>query len=373
MLVALPWTNVMRIGIDAHILGKGAGGVERFLYEVVCRLPARMPQCHFVVFVGAGVAQELAMPAASNVEYVELASVNPLVERSVLMPWLRFRHRLDMLMIQRVAPWGCGQCQLVTVVHDITPLKYPDDYRGVTNMLVRLLTGSSVRRSALIFTPTQTIADEVARYFSQPAAKFRPFYNGVDGAQFRPGRAEGVPDYVFVAGAVEPRKNLEAIIRGFAEFRQEAHWQLRIAGKVRDEDYGRRMRDLVGELGVEKDVVWLGFMDEAALQAAYRDARVFVAASWDEGFNIPPLEALASGIPVLCSDIAVHRELFDGAALFFPPDAPTSLAQQLRRVAWDDTAVSGLLPAAKACVARLNWDATAERVADALQELINGT
>lgn len=359
----------MRIGIDAHVLGKGVGGVERFLAHLVALLPSLMPQHHFVVFVDRHASQTVALPAGPNVEYVPLVTSNPLIERSVLMPWLVRRHRLQMLLIQRLAPWLCGSCRLVTTVHDITPLKYPADYPGRTNTLIRWLTGNTVDRSQLILTPTQVIADEVSARFEKDGARVVPFYNGVDLDVFHPGVPDTTTPYVFTSGAIEARKNVETLLRAFASVGPAAGWRLRIAGGVRNPAYHATLHALTEQLGLTGHVDWLGFVSEAELVRQYQGALAFVTASRDEGFNIPPLEAMACGTPVLCSDIAVHKELFAGAALFFATESAHDLAAQLARLRDEPELRATLLQRSAECVARYTWPAMAQRVARALQAI----
>lgn len=356
----------MRIGIDAHVLGKGIGGVERFLAHLVALLPAELEDHQLVVFVDAKASLRVTLPQADNLEIVPLLVSNPLVERSILLPWLVRRHRLDILLVQRLAPWFCGRCQLVVTVHDLTPLKYPQAYRGLTNALIRLLTGDSVRRAKLVFTPTQVIADEVAQFFNQPAEKIVPFYNGVDTQVFFPKLLTSSSPYIFTSGAIEARKNIETLLRARALLGSNFPWHVWIAGGIRDAHYRSVLESLVHELGLADQVQWLGFVNEAQLVELYQGAKAFVTASRDEGFNIPPLEAMACDIPVLCSDIPVHRELFDGAAIFFPSESPEALAAALLHLHDDAVLNEYLRKQAHVCVDRLSWPAMARRVAAAL-------
>ena len=371
----------MRIGIDAHVLGKGLGGVERFLRHVVEELPRVAPQHEYVIFMNRQAVRDGLLQAAANVKIVPLAVSNPLIERSLLLPWLIRRHRLDALMVQRLAPWFCGRCKLVLTVHDITPLKFPREYRGLTNRLVQLLTGDSVRRADLIFTPTQTIADEVRSYFGVKDTPIRPFYNGVDVQSFSRAPGEMQPaqliekqgicrPYIFVSGAIEARKNLETIYRAVGALAPDHPVDLVLAGSIRDQAYADRLANLAQTLGIESRVRRLGFVEEDLLVALYQQALAYTTASRDEGFNIPPLEAMACGIPVICSDIPVHRELFEGSALFFPVDSAEALANCIRQVITAPESLKHLRENGNALVARLNWRATGERVAAGFARLI---
>jgi glycosyltransferase involved in cell wall biosynthesis len=361
----------MRIGIDGHVLGKGIGGVERFLANVVARLPAALGEHQLLLFVDARAIRQVELPHAPNLQILPMAVSHPIVERSVILPWLVHWHRLDILMVQRLAPWFCGRCKLVVTVHDLTPIRYPREYRGLTNTLVRWLSSDSVNRAQLIFTPSRSVANDVNQRFGKETRTIVPFYNGVDTHMFRASeaRAASATSYVLLAGAIETRKNIETVLRARALLGSEITSEVWIAGGVRNRRYRARLQSLAVELGIADRVRWLGFVDDAELVALYQGAGAFIAASRDEGFNIPPLEAMACGAPVLCSDIPVHRELFEGAALFFPPDGSAALAEAWRRLDADEAVRAQLLRDAAACVKRFTWQATADRVAAAFETL----
>lgn len=359
----------MRIGIDAHVLGKGAGGVERFLSKLVDLLPNELKEHRLIVFVNADASKDLSFPDVDNVKIVPLKLSNPLFTRSVLFPWLVRRFGLDVLLVQRLLPWFCGHCRLVVTVHDITPIKYPEAYRGFAFTLVRWFTGDSVRRARLVLTPTQAVADEVARHFHVSSRKIIPFYNGVDTQVFHPVPDDHAPPYIFTSGAIEARRNIETLLHASAMLGEKLPWQIRIAGNVRDPQYFASLKTLVDGLGLTKRVQWLGFVDDGQLIELYQRARVFVTASRDEGFNIPPLEAMACDVPVLCSDIPVHRELFSGSALFFSPESSETLADALLRLYGDAELDGRLRRSARDLVAKLSWSAMAHRVGAALATL----
>ena len=141
----------MRIGIDGHVLGKNVGGVERFVRELVNQLPSEAPMHDYIVFVTkAEYTKVKGFEKPKNVKYVALSVSNPLIQRLILLPWLVCRYRLNALLIQRLAPWFCGQCQLIVAIHDLTPIKFAAAYQGLSNQLVRLLTKNTIQRANLI-------------------------------------------------------------------------------------------------------------------------------------------------------------------------------------------------------------------------------
>ena len=367
----------MRIGIDAHVLGKNKGGVERYVEHLVKRLPEAAPQHHFSIFISSQADEALAGPARPNVRIVRLPVSDPLLQRSLILPWLIRRHRLDLIQVQRIAPLFSGRCPVLLTVHDLIPLHHRQQYRGLRHELVRRMTGFSLRRAKMILTPTLAVAEDIRHHFPQIDAPLRAFYNGVELNQFdaQPSGNESATlarlglrePYLLTVGAIEARKNLEAVIGALAQLRQPA--TLAIVGGIRDDAYHRRMRSLVEELGVTSRVHWLGFVSNPDLADLYRRAELFVTPSWDEGFNIPPLEAMASGVPVLCSDIPVHRELFAQAAGFFAADAPGELAQSIDELLNDGSRRKDMVRGGRDCAARYSWEAMTTRMTGFIDEL----
>lgn len=369
----------MRIGIDAHVLGKNVGGVERFVQELVRHLPSFAPEHDYLVFVTKTQFAKLQNSPQSlprNVQFAPLAFANPLLERLLVLPWLVFKHRLDALLVQRLAPWGCGKCKLIVTIHDLTPIKFAHAYKGLSNHLVRLLTKNSIRRASLILTPTNTIKAEVQTYCPEAKMPIVAFYNGVDVEKFRAQQqVSAIPDqdfdapYLLTVGAIERRKNIETILQAMPMINAQSPSPLKlvIVGGVRDQEYQAELLHLVTALGLQDRVVFVGFTEESALIRLYQQAEIFITASKDEGFNIPPLEAMACGTPVLCSDIAVHRELFDGAAQFFAPESANDLCQHIQHLRNDTSNTKQLIATAAQKVQKYNWTQTARNVASSLQ------
>lgn len=365
----------MRIGIDAHVLGKNIGGVERFVQELVNELPQLTPQHEYVVFVTQSAFSKLSQYTTAQVQYVPLFFSNPLIERLILLPWLVRKYRLEALMVQRLSPWFCGKCKLIATIHDLTPIKFAAQYKGLSNKLVRLLSRNTIQRAALILTPTEAIKAEIKAYCTGVKAPIRAFYNGVDVQVFTQAlqnQGSGLrmnQPYLLTVGAIESRKNIETLFAMLPLLSTHANLQLVVVGKVRDQAYFEALQAQLIATGISARVIWQGFMAEEALIHLYQNASVFVTASKDEGFNIPPLEAMACGAPVVCSNIAVHQELFADAALFFDTQSANDLAQKVLAVLDSQEVSQHLKQQGRAKVAEFTWQRTAKNVANAIDEI----
>jgi glycosyltransferase-like protein len=203
--------------------------------------------------------------------------------------------------------------------------------------------------------------------------------NGVDAGRFRPAPdpaarmrergAAGVDGRfaVLTVGGIEPRKGSLTLLEGFARLRRlapELDPVLIVAGGATLFDYRdelARFAARAGELGVAEHVRRLGTVTPAELERLYRAADVFAFPSEKEGFGLAALEALAAGLPVVASDLAVFRTfLADGAsALLCPVGDGQALGDALARLARDGALRERLRAGGRAVVAAHGWDEAA--------------
>src|SRR5207244_1385557 len=113
--------------------------------------------------------------------------------------------------------------------------------------------------------------------------------------------------------------------------------------------------------GLEGDVARLGYLPDAELASLYRGARALAYPSLLEGFGFPPLEAMAAGVPVLCGDIPVLREVAGDAALFADPTDEAALSVALRDIAKDADLRARLIERGRERAAAFGWRRAAER------------
>jgi alpha-1,3-rhamnosyl/mannosyltransferase len=142
--------------------------------------------------------------------------------------------------------------------------------------------------------------------------------------------------------------------------RQGLDVELLLAGK-KDERYPEP-EQVARELGLNEFFKAPGYVELPDLQALYQAASVLAFPSSYEGFGSPPLEAMASGTPVVCSDRASIPEVVGDAAVFIDPEDPASIAGGIRQVLTDDGLRARLIEKGRARAQLFSWDAAAERV-----------
>lgn len=120
-------------------------------------------------------------------------------------------------------------------------------------------------------------------------------------------------------------------------------------------------------------VRFLGFVPDAALPALYRGASMLVFPSRGEGFDLPPLEAMACGTPVVAGEAGSIPEIADGAALLVDPGDPASIASAMRRLCADDGLRARLVAKGLARAAQLRWPACSEATMAFYREALGGS
>jgi len=143
--------------------------------------------------------------------------------------------------------------------------------------------------------------------------------------------------YILFVGLLKPHKNVHGLIRAFARLPVEKRslYQLVIAGK-KDKSYPDFER-LTMQLGLERKVVFTGYVSDLDLDALYTGATVFVLPSFNEGFGLPALEAMARGIPVVVSDRSSLPEVVGDAGLLVDPYDIQSIANAIEQLTADES------------------------------------
>jgi len=371
----------MRIGIDAHILGKGKGGVERVVDQMVRRLPTLLNEHKFTVFINSRYQPVYLYP---NVSYMRIRFSDPIVQRSLILPWIAHREKLDLLHVQRIAPPHI-KSRLIVHTHDLLPITAPADHRGWRDQIVRSLTPGSLRRADVILTVSRSVATEIRHTYPFAANRTAAIANGVELDLFRPlqsaqsrtavhRRLDLSTKYILYLGAIMARKNLRVAIEGFLRFRDQtpeaSSVKLVIAGMCRSASYEYDLRRLAAT-GPKDAVCFAGFLPDSECVELLQHASAFLAPSRGEGFDLPALEAMACQIPVVCSDIPVHRELLGDNVLYFKTDSPESLALGIRKLMCNETARTQLAENGSRLAQRYTWHESMRHLAGLYETLLS--
>jgi alpha-1,3-rhamnosyl/mannosyltransferase len=239
----------------------------------------------------------------------------------------------------------------LTTIHDLSWLNYPETHPVERVRFLDRHLPRTLEKAAAIFTDSQFIADEIVAKLAVPRAKLRVVPLGVDAAYRPRQRDELMPvlsrhglagsDYLLVVATQEPRKNLARLARAYAGLPAalRARHPLVIVGArgwLRAE-----LEQVLAPLEARGEVRRLGYVAEDDLPLIYAGAHAFAFPSLYEGFGLPVLEAMATGVPVLTSNVSslpeVARDEAGPLALTVDPLDEASLREGLARL-FEDTA-----------------------------------
>jgi alpha-1,3-rhamnosyl/mannosyltransferase len=173
------------------------------------------------------------------------------------------------------------------------------------------------------------------------------------------------PGYLLTVSSIHPRKNLQGLLNAHQLLKQRLASdvpRLVVVGQQYWGDQGLQSRAQALEIDL------LGYVSQPDLPALYRGARLFVYPSLYEGFGLPPVEAMASGVPVICGDNSALPEAVGDAAHMVDMSAPAAIADAVASLLRGDERREHWVKVGLEWVKRFSWQQTAERLADALAQ-----
>ena len=314
----------LRITLDVNAIEPNLGGIGRYTWELGRRLP-RHYGIAAVEYYGRG--RRLADPAILQTE-------------APLPPRPRFfrswRERSEHRRLQSglfhgpnyfLPDWVDGG---IVTIHDLSVFRFPETHPVERVDAFEREFRSSLARAVHILTDTQTVRAELIDDFGVDPANISAVHLGVDPAfrpQFAPTLAQPLAKwslrpgtYGLCVSTLEPRKKILELLRAWRSLPlalRDRHPLVLAGGK------GWRNEELQLQVRAGVDEGWLihlGFVDESDLPALYAGAALFLYPSTYEGFGLPPLEAMSSGIPVVVSDRSCLPEVCGTAARYIDPD-----------------------------------------------------
>lgn len=341
-----------RAALNAQLLrlneGYRSAGIARYIYHLLRELPAAADDIDLNVYA----TEPLAPKLLSNViiHPTRLPVHKPLARifwEQTVFAWQLFSEHYSLLhSLAYVSPFLNRTPGIVTL-YDLSFYLYPNYFPTLQRLYLQWGTRLSVRRAHRIIAISESTKRDAMRIFNLNPERIDvvtpgvepEFFDAIDTGtleQFR--REKHLPEkFVLFIGTREPRKNIPTLLSAFAQARREANLPHRLVIAGGRGWMGENIPRALDELGMTQDVIFPGFVPHDELRLWYHAADAFVYPSQYEGFGMPPLEALASGTPVITSNVSALPEAVGSAAVLVDPHDPSSFADALVRVLTDDT------------------------------------
>lgn len=373
----------MKIGIDIRNIGKQRTGDETVFLNLVKNLAKIDNVNEYRLFTDLAenvlpeISQKLGILDKTNFRIVSLKSSNKFCWNLWTLPNYLRKNPVDVYHTQYIVPffvskkisshtksnWWNRSClffkflsitslgfyknkfdvgvKIVTHIHDVSFNAYPEYISKTDLFFLKILIPRSLKRADRIVAISEFTKKEIIENYQINPDKIAVVSNAV-GEEFEKNffseeKLEEVRKkyslsrkFILYVGTLQPRKNLPKLLEAFSKIKEKIPgYKLVLVGNRNAHNFDKKIEEEIFRNNLKAEVIFPGYVSQNDLPIVYRLASVFVLPSLYEGFGIPLLEAMSQKIPVLASDIAVHREIASEAASYFNSKSVDDFSEKL--------------------------------------------
>ena len=391
----------MRIGIDARSIlnpeKNPAIGVGHYTYQLIRHLLKIDKENEYVLFFDYRVREkDVKKFSQENVEikyfpWSDYKKYLPGAYSEILGLATVSGNKLDLLHITspdaRVPVGHRGK--VVCTFQDLAVYKQPDLFPATYKVKAKYNRQSMAKRADQIIAVSENTKNDLKEIFKVSDNKVNVIRNGVDERFFDGAEGNSIEDekfllkkfgiagkYILFIGTIEPIKNITRLLRAFAAFKEnlkkkgsQEKYQLILGGK--EGWLSNIYSQIIEDLGIEKDVKFLGYVEGDDLNKLFDGADLFVMPSLYEGFGVTVLEAMASRVPCLVSDLKTLNEIASDAAEFVDPFDVEGMAKKMEGIVGDNDKRERMINDGFVQARKFSWDKCAEETLGIYKKVFN--
>ena len=368
----------MRVAIDCRYIRERPSGIGTYVEAMVHAIPQMAPGDEFVLW-----AHRLAVRPLTNASNVSEITV-PVEPNSLWTIWWPERYAsfdgIDLFHAAHNILSCHVPCATVVTIHDLLAIDYPEHAFTRWSQRVKRLyypkaQWRALRDATRLIATTSVMADRitclcpsargrVAVVPMAPGPIFRPTADPDRSREQAAAIIGSDAPYFLVVGQHSPSKQHSIALKAFARDVPEP-WRIVF---VQRQTHKHVLAKLASRLGIDKRITWIPHVDTANLVVLYQAAGAMVQPSLYEGFGLPVVEAMASGCPVVVSDIPTLREVVGAAAIFVPPNDIAGFGRALAALARSPNQRRDLAAAGIDRVKVFSWHRCARETLDVFRD-----
>jgi glycosyltransferase involved in cell wall biosynthesis len=335
-----------RIGIDARFYSPTATGVGRHVAEVIDYLSKHNSNAEYLVFLRANSFEESREIFAKYQNITAIKAEFPhysFLEQTKFLQLIK-QQNVDLIVFPQFNFPVLYSGKFIVTIHDLTLHLFPGKKKTdfISRLAYKYIIKKAAEKAEHVLVVSENTKQDVIKLLKITADKISVVGNGVS-ATFKPitdaqilakfrQKYQLPAKYFLYTGVMRSHKNILGLVDAFAKFREKnTEVELVLAGP-KDKMYFPEILKKAQDLGIEQQVHFTGFFPEKDFNLLFAASSAFVFPTFYEGFGIPPLEAMAAGIPVITSHAASMPEVCDDAALYFDPYNQDEMTKIMHKV-----------------------------------------
>lgn len=384
----------MKIGVNTMFFRHPASGSGQYLIQLLNALAEVDTQNEYVLVgpdpLSESVKQQLQAPFTRHVKGVSgPLGLNASLEKMTWEQWTgpRAARKLgvDVFHVPHFAPpFITGPTPVVTTIHDVIPLRLPLYHASAKAKVYSNVVSRAALKATMVITVSNHAKQDIVEMLKIPPERIRVIYHGMSD-EIRPiedpeklaetrARYGLTGRYVFYLGGLDARKNVPQLVRAFSHLYQrlgDPNLQLLISGnpEKRSGSLFPDPRPIGADLGTSGQIIYR-FVEDEDKATLYSGASVFVFPSLYEGFGLDPLEAMACGAPVVCSNRTSLPEVVGDAALSIDPEDLPAMVDAMYQVLTNDELSADLKARGLARAKLFNWHKAARETLAVYEEAV---
>lgn len=368
----------MKLAFDAKRITKNATGLGNYSRYIINILSSYYPEHQYMLYSPSKGKDKLRaqIPTKENIQYVYPKGLSKKGFFKAL--WRSFGLVKELKSdstelfhgLSNELPWGLKQAGVTSIVtiHDLIFLRYPQFYPFIDRHIYAYKFKKACQKADKIIAISEMTKRDIISYFQIPEERIAVIYQGCDHSFTQPVSAEkkasvqkkyNLPEqYILYVGSIESRKNLMLVVKALGQLTTKVH--LVAIGK--QTEYTQLVKEEISKLGLESQINILSNIPFEDLPTIYQMASLFTYPSFFEGFGIPIIEALHSGIPVVAATGSCLEEAGGQDSIYVDPNSVSQMSEAIDRVLTNNELASEMVKKGKEYVKRFSDETIAHEI-----------
>ena len=368
-------TKPNTIGIDARMYGYAQTGIGNYIRHLLQDILTIDQENNYVIFLMPEDFDDFTI-SNKRIKKVKVNAKWYSWKEQLFFPLALYKEKLDIMHFTHFnSPILYFKKSIVTI-HDITPYFFPGHKMKspVRKIGFRLVFFASVKKARKIIAVSHSTKNDIVKYFKINPDKIEVFYEGSDG-QFKvvedkilvenfKKKYHFTKPFLFYTGVWRNHKNLVGLIKAFKIVREKYQLDINLVLGGKEDPYYPEVRATWEKLGLQNDIIPVGFIDQKEMPLFYNAAKAFIIPSFYEGFGLIGLEAMSCGTPVISSNRTSLPEIMGSAAIYFDPKNTEEIAEKISLVFTNKNVYNKLRSSGLKQVRKYSWNKMCKETLD---------